>query len=121
MIEGAGHKARYKVGHIPLLLASTSLLAACDENRGSDSAESASQPTEITTAEDDSEARYREKVKRRVSASIVSSFSREWGVAESAVECVLADVGVNELDDVSTDASVAAVFEKCGVDPSIVK
>ena len=72
-------------------------------------------------ADDEATERYREKVKRRVSASVVSSISREWGVSETKVECLLTDLSATQLDDATSDATVAAVLDKCDVDPRVVK
>ena len=97
----------------------TTLLFACSNEGGQETGET-SGPMSAGT-DDEAAERYREKVERRVSSSVVSSFSREWGVPESKVECVLADLDVTQLDDAATDTAVAAVFEGCGVDPSLVR
>ena len=92
-------------------------LIAC----GDDGGQSEPAADSVFAAGDDEAAEeYQEKVKRRVSSSVVSSFSREWDVPESKVECVLADLNVTQLDDAATDSAVAAVFDKCGVDPAVV-
>ncbi len=96
----------------------TSSLIAC----GGDGGKSESAASTVVAASDDEAAeKYREKVKRRVSTSVVSSFSREWDVPESKVECLLADLSVTQLEDAGSDATVAAVFDKCGVDPAVVE
>ena len=95
-----------------VILASS--LFACGEGRSEPPANSV-----VPTGDDEVAEKYREKVKRRVSSSVVSSFSREWDVPESKVECVLADLSVTQLDDAATDTAVAAVFEKCGIDPAV--
>lgn len=74
-----------------------------------------------SAADDEATERYREKVKRQVSASIASSLSREWGVPEARVECVLGDLRVSQLGDATTDATVSAIFNKCGVDPIVTE
>ena len=100
------------------LLILVSSLAACGGNQGQSSEATDSGPNDIRKEEIE---RYREEVKQRVSTSVVRSFSREWGVSESKVECVLADVSVTELRDAASNTEVAAVFDECGVDPTVVK
>ena len=100
------------------LLILGSLLAACGDGPAQPSAteRSATNDTRKKTIE-----KYQAEVKQRVSRSIVSSFSRDWGVSEASVECVLADVEIIQLSDVASDDDVAAVFDKCGVDTAVVK
>jgi hypothetical protein len=106
------------IGSLVTLLA-TSFLVGCGNDTGREAPDvSDSTPT---NPEAEVEARYREKVKRRVSASVVSSFSREWGVPESKIECLLADLSVTQLEDAATDTVVAAVFGKCDVDPAVAE
>lgn len=116
----AGYEERGLSTLVLTVLALSMVLWACSDNEEQGNAPSTTGAPEMSS-DDEMETQYREKVKRRVSASVVSSFSREWGVSESAVECVLADVGVTQLDDAASDAAVAAVFEKCDIDPSMVK
>lgn len=112
---------------IPALVLATSWLVACgDDSVGSDgggeigvqTAPAGNRPE--SAVDDEAAERYRAKVSRRVSASVVSSLSREWGVPEAKVECLLADLSVVQLDDVATDTTVAKVFDMCGVDPGVV-
>jgi len=96
----------------------TSFLVACSE----DSEQAAPSMNNSVSADDDeAAARYREKVKQRVSASVVSSVAREWGVPEAKIECLLADLSLTQLEDAASDAAVAAVFDKCGVDPAVAE
>lgn len=101
-------------------LAASSMVIACGDSQVPDNRPAAGRAP-AATADDETAAQYREKVKRRVSSSVVSSFSREWNVSESDVECVLADLSVTQLDDAASDAAVASVFEQCRVDPAVVK
>lgn len=104
----------------PLPLLAMLVLASSVVACGGDGGQSDPAASSVAAAADDEAAeKYREKVKRRVSSSVVSSFSREWDVPESKVECVLADLSVTQLDDAATDSAVAAVFDKCGVDPAV--
>ena len=105
---------------VPLvaLLMMTSSLVACGD-RGEQVDPAANKP--VSAADDEATERYREKVKRRVSASVVSSLSREWGVPEAKIECLLDDLSVSQLEDATSDAAVAAVFDKCGVDPKVTE
>lgn len=106
-----------RVAWSTLALLFTVAVVGCSES-GSHTNESSNT---VVSGDEEAAASYREKVKQRVSASVVSSFSREWGVTESRVACVLADLNVTQLDDADTDATVAAVFDRCGVDPAAVK
>ena len=117
----AGNDRPWK-SSLPLvaLLVMTSSLVACGDSGGGGKVDPAGNDS-ASAANDEAAERYREQVNRRVSASVVRSLSREWGVPEAKVECVLADVRVSQLKDASTDATVAAVFDKCGVDPEVVK
>lgn len=100
------------------LLMMTSSLVACGDDGGQ--IDPASNNPEFVL-DDEATERYREKVKRRVSASVVSSLSREWEVPEAKIECLLSDLSATQLDDATTDATVAAVFDKCGVDPMVAE
>lgn len=108
---------------LALLVMASSLVACGDDDGGDGSGEQIQPATNKPESVPDDEAteRYREKVSRQVSASVVSSLSREWGVPEEKVECLLADLRVTQLEDVTTDTTVAAVFDKCGVDPEVVE
>ena len=104
---------------VAILMMTSSLVACGDSGGGRKIAPVVNNP--VSAADDEAAERYREQVKHRVSASVVKSLAREWGVPEAKVECVLADVRVAQLKDATTDATVAAVFDKCGVDPRVVK
>lgn len=100
------------------LLVLASMLVACSDNGEQTSAELGNQSSAI---DDEAAAKYQEKVKKRVSASVVSSFAREWDVPEPKVECLLVDLNVMQLEDAATDVKVAAVFKRCGVDPAVAE
>ncbi len=109
---------------IVALLVMTTSLVACGDDDGGDGSGGQIQPATNkpeTVLDDEATERYREKVSRQVSASVVSSLSREWGVPEEKVECLLADLRVTQLEEVTTDTAVAAVFDRCGVDPEVVE
>lgn len=118
MKKNKGESQRPPSNSLSAFLILPGLLIACSDGQMQTAPDSGSQ---VSATGEELESRYREKVKRRVSASVVSSFAREWNVSEPKVECVLADLKVTELDDAATDATVAAVFEECGVDPSFVR
>ena len=108
------------------VLLMTASLIGCGEDDGRDDSGSEGKIVPATSAaesvaEDDASERYREKVNRRVSATVVSSLSREWGVAEAKIECLLADLRFSQLEKATTDTAVASVFDKCGVDPQVTE
>lgn len=106
---------------IGLLVMTTSLLACGEGDHGSGGQVGPAANTPVSAADEEATERYREKVGRRVSASVVGSLAREWGVPEEKVECLLVDLRVTQLEDGTTDTTVAAVFDRCGVDPEVVE
>lgn len=119
MNAGDDRPWRSSVLFVAILMMTSSLLACGDSGGGGKIDPAVNNP--VSATDDEAAERYREQVKRRVSASVVSSFSREWGVPEAKVECLLADLRATQFKDATTDAAVAAVFDKCGVDPMVVK
>jgi hypothetical protein len=53
--------------------------------------------------------------------SIVKSLAADWDISEDDSRCLLRDHRATQLSRVDTDPEIQAVFEKCGVDPSVVK
>ena len=53
--------------------------------------------------------------------SIVKSLAADWNISEEDTRCLLRDHRASHLARVDSDPEVQAVFEKCGVDPSVVK
>jgi hypothetical protein len=96
-----------------------SSLVSCGGNGGAGQSEPAANSPAASVG--DEAERYREKVKKQVSGSVIRSFSREWNVPESKIECLLADLEVMQLEDAGSDADVAAVFEQCDVDPAVAE
>lgn len=88
------------------------LLAACEQPAMPEEPEA----SDITAAEVADEDRYRTKVRKKVSASVVSSFAREWGVPEAKVECLYEKIDVTKFEDADSDPAVAAAFEQCGLE-----
>ena len=96
-------------GSGPIILL-TLLLTAC----GGESETSG----ESTAA--DFAAEYKAEVDKQISESVVNSLVREWGILEKQARCLLGDLRASQLGRVDSDPAVQAVFEKCGVDPSVV-
>jgi len=70
-------------------------------------------------APDEAAAAYKAKVNKKVSDSVVNSLVREWGISETQAACLLADLRASQLGRANSDPAVQAVFESCGVDPSV--
>jgi hypothetical protein len=64
-------------------------------------------------------AEYKAKVDKQVSESVVNSLAREWKIPEEQVRCLLGDLRPSQLERAGSDPAVAAVFDKCGVDPAV--
>jgi|SRR5210317_537471 hypothetical protein len=87
----------------------TITLSACGDNN-----DPATESETDTFAEE-----YKAKVDKQVSESVVNSLVREWEISEEQVRCLLGDLRPSQLDRAGSDPAVAAVFDKCGVDPAV--
>ena len=87
----------------------TFTLAACGDKND---------PAAESSADKDA-AEYKAKVDKKVSESVVNSLAREWEISEEQARCLLGDLRPYQLESASSDPAVAAVFDKCGVDPAV--
>ena len=94
------------------LLLAIFALTAC----GQETAPTAQQPVSASEAQ-----AYQEKVDREVSSSMVNSMARNWGINKEQAECLLSKHRASQLGRVDSDPEIQAVFEDCGVDPSLAK
>jgi hypothetical protein len=97
-------------------------LTACGEQNEPPAGANAG-PEQATT-EDSSLDRvateYQAKVRKKTSDTVVNSLVREWGVSEEKVRCVLGQLKFSQVQQANTDPAAQAVFNECGVDPSVV-
>ena len=105
---------------IPLVLMAV-LLTACggQEKPLAGAATDTEKPASEANGTDGAAAAYKEKVREKMSNSVVNSLVREWGVPEADVRCVLAQLKLSQIEQVQSDPAVRAVFEECGVDPAV--
>ena len=52
--------------------------------------------------------------------SFVKSIASDWNISENEARCLLRDYRPSQLGRVGSDPEIQAVFEQCGVDPSVV-
>jgi len=106
---------------IPVILLLAFLTACVDQNEPPAGANADSeQPTAIESGLDTAAAEYQAKVRKKTSDSVVNSLVREWGVSEEKVRCVLGQLRLSQIQQANTDPAAQAVFNECGVDPSVV-
>ena len=84
-------------------------LTACGDDKASS----------VEPADNKAADTYKAKVDKEVSDSVVNSLVREWGISEKQAKCLLGDLRASQLGRAGSDPAVQAVFEKCGVDPSV--
>ena len=87
----------------------TFTLTACGDDKGAS----------VDSTDNSGAAAYKAKVDKKVSDSVVNSLVREWGISKKQAQCLLADLRASQLGRAGTDPAVQAVFDKCGVDPSV--
>lgn len=106
---------------IPVILF-LAFLTACGDQ--SEPPSSGNTDPERAAAEDSdfdkAAADYQDKVRKKTSDSVVNSLVREWGVSEEKVRCVLGQLKFSQIQQANTDPAAQAVFNECGVDPSVV-
>lgn len=106
---------------IPVILF-LAFLTACGDQKEPPAGSNAG-PEQATTEDsglDRAAAEYQAKVRKKTSDSVVNSLVREWSVSEEQVRCVMAQLKFSQVQQANTDPAVKAVFNECGVDPSVV-
>jgi len=92
------------------------VLVSCGGDQGS-SVDTAG----LSRSDDEIAAEYQNKVRAKMSESLVNSFQREWGVTEDEARCVIENIDTVDLMQAETDPEVQAQLRACGVDPAVVK
>ena len=97
-----------------------SALSACGNDGGNGSAPPAGADAQALS--DEEIARYQKKVARKVGNVMVNAMVEDWGISREQAKCLLADDRFVELERLGEgDPTILALFDDCGVDPSVVK
>jgi hypothetical protein len=106
------------------LLFSVFLYSCSEDNKAVSGNETEAVSNNAIDLDDETATKYKAKVQKRLSKSILNSTIRELakvGVAEANVRCILKDHSYRELAKDKNTPEVQAVFKECDVDPDHIK
>lgn len=114
-----------KVCAIAMLTTVTLALAGCGGG-SDDKSPTGSTPASASTNEqgisDEQIARYKERVSRRFGNAIANALAKDLSISVAEAECLMADDNFIDIERLGVDnPAIAALFDRCGVDPAVMQ